>query len=409
MLLASGASPRPQSHGPTCVYARPARRKRAGRLPVAAATGGRRAGLGRLGADRRVGPTLVVALVLLTSLFAILPAASAQPRAAEAFVNPAIADLRGVQPDDVSAPSATVRPLMSEEAPVAASGPFAADGTLLAPRTGQPSPAPLEMRLYSVVHGDTLTGIAAHFGLSMMTIWWANTLTSKDQLHVGQVLRIPLVDGVLYTAQEGDTVTAVAARFHADPAAVTTYNSLATGELTLGQQVMIPNGVGSSIAVAATAHPTAKAASGGTTGCTSCGFAPLAWPVPGGYISQGFGCTGFPYEPAFGNCAHYHYGIDIAAPNGTPVLAAAAGTVTFAGWRDNDGGYQVTISDGHDYYTGYYHLSALLVHAGQHVGRGQLIARVGSTGHSTGPHLLFVVSIGPILAGGTAVNPLNYF
>ena len=265
------------------------------------------------------------------------------------------------------------------------------------------------MRLYSVVQGDTLTGIAAHFGLSMMTIWWANTLTSKDQLHVGQVLRIPLVDGVLYTAQEGDTVTAVAARFHADPAAVTTYNSLATGELTLGQQVMIPNGVGSSIAVAATAHPTAKAASGGTTGCTGCGFAPLAWPVPGGYISQGFGCTGFPYEPAFGNCAHYHYGIDIAAPNGTPVLAAAAGTVTFAGWRDNDGGYQVTISDGHDYYTGYYHLSALLVHAGQHVGRGQLIARVGSTGHSTGPHLLFVVSIGPILAGGTAVNPLNYF
>ena len=411
MLLASGASPRPAMHGSACVYARPTRRLRIRRPAVPA---GRAAGLGRLGADRRVGPTLVVALVLLTSLFAILPAASAQQLAASRIVNPGIADLRAAQPDSLSAPVAVVGPMIAE-APVQSSGPFAADGTLQAPLGLQPSPPPLEMRLYSVVRGDTLTGIAAHFGLSMMTIWWANTLTSKDQLHVGQVLRIPAVDGVLYTAQEGDTVAAVAARFHADPAAVTTYNGLATDELTLGQQVMIPNGVGSSIVLPAAARPTVKTTTGSpagtdrTTGCTGCGFAPLAWPVPGGYISQPFGCTGFPYEPAYGSCAHYHFGIDIAAPNGTSVLAAAAGTVTFAGWRNNDGGYQVTISDGHDYYTGYYHLSALLVHAGQHVGRGQLIARVGSTGHSTGPHLLFVVSIGPILAGGTAVNPLDYF
>ena len=410
MLLASGASPRPESHGPTCVYARPARRMRAGRRAVAAATGGRRAGLGRLGSDRRVGPTLVVALVLLTSLFAILPAASAQPQAGATFVNPGIADLRAAQPDDLSAPSATIRPVMSEEAPVAASGPFAADGTLLAPLTVQPSQAPLAMRLYSVVHGDTLTGIAAHFGLSMMTIWWANTLSSKDQLHVGQVLRIPLVDGVLYTAQEGDTVTAVAARFHADPAAVTTYNSLATGELTLGQQVMIPNGVGSSIAVAAAAHPTAKAAAvSSTTGCIGCGFAPLAWPVPGGYISQGFGCTGFYAEPPMGNCPHFHSGIDIAAPSGTRIVAAAAGTVTFAGWKDNGGGYQVWVSDGHDFYTSYHHMSAVLVHTGQRIGRGQLIGRVGMTGNATGPHVHFSVWIGPIWAGGHVVNPLNYF
>ncbi|HEY7940608.1 MAG TPA: M23 family metallopeptidase [Candidatus Limnocylindrales bacterium] len=383
---------------------------RAGRRAVAAAAGGGRAGLGRLGSDRRVGPTLVVALVLLTSLFAILPAASAQPQAAAAFVNPGIADLRAAQPDELSAPSATVRPVMSEEAPVAASGPFAADGTLLAPLTVQPSQAPLAMRLYSVVHGDTLTGIAAHFGLSMMTIWWANTLTSKDQLHVGQVLRIPLVDGVLYTAQEGDTVTAVAARFHADPAAVTSYNSLATGELTLGQQVMIPNGVGSSIAVAAAAHPTAKAAAvSGTTGCTGCGFAPLAWPVPGGYISQGFGCTGFYAEPPMGSCPHFHSGIDIAAPVGTRIVAAAAGTVTFAGWKDNGGGYQVWVSDGHGFYTSYHHMSAVLVRTGQQIGRGQLIGRVGMTGNATGPHCHFSVWIGPIWAGGHVVNPLDYF
>ncbi|MGZ6299642.1 MAG: LysM peptidoglycan-binding domain-containing protein, partial [Candidatus Limnocylindria bacterium] len=317
MLLASGASPRPASHSPTCVYARPMRRRCAGRPAVAAVTAGRRAGSGLLGADRRVAPTLVVALAVLTSLFAILPAASAQPRVAGTSVNPGIADLRAAPPDALSAPSVPPRQVMSEEAAVADSGPFNADGTLLAPLTVQPSQAPLAMRLYAVVRGDTLTGIAARFGLSMMTIWWANTLTSKDQLHVGQVLRIPLVDGVLYTAKEGDTVAVVAARFHADPTAVTTYNGLASDELTLGQQVMIPNGVGSSIAVVATARPAARPAANSTTGCTGCGFAPLAWPVPGGYISQGFGCTGFYAEPPMGNCPHFHSGIDIAAPSGT--------------------------------------------------------------------------------------------
>ncbi len=368
--------------------------------------------MGGLGADRRVGPALVLAFALLTSLFAILPGVSAHQGATGQVVNPAIADLRAAQTQDLIAAAPAAR-RMSEEAPAPSSGPYADDGTLLARQTVTTALAPATWQVYAVVRGDTLTGIAAKFGLSMMTLWWSNTLSSKDQLHVGQLLRIPSVDGVLYTAQEGDTVAAVAARFHADPAAVQTYNSLATDELTIGQQVMIPNGVGSSIVEVAKAKSsggrTAPTVLGGPTGCTGCGFAPLAWPVPGGYISQPFGCTGFPYEPAYGNCAHYHYGIDIAAPNGTPVLAAAAGTITFAGWKNNDGGYQVTISDGHDFYTGYYHLSALLVHAGQHVGRGQLIARVGSTGHSTGPHLLFVVSIGPILAGGTAVNPLNYF
>ena len=135
-----------------------------------------------------------------------------------------------------------------------------------------------------------------------MTIWWAKTLTSKDQLHVGQVLRIPLVDGVLYTAKEGDTVAAVAARFHADPAAVTTYNGLATDELTLGQQVMIPNGVGSSIVVPAHRRP--STADGQRRPVAARPVAPAAGSrrSPGrcraGTSASRFGCTGFPYEPA---------------------------------------------------------------------------------------------------------------
>lgn len=410
MLLASGASSRPASHGPSCVYARPTRRMRVAR--PGADDAGRRAGPGRLASDRRVAPALVAGLAILTALFAILPGASAQPGTTSA-PNPGIADLRAVAaaagPSASSPATAQPRQVMSEEAAVAAGGPYTADGTLQAPLALLPTQAPLTMRLYSVVRGDTLTGIAARFGLSMMTIWWANTLTSKDQLHVGQVLRIPLVDGVLYTAQEGDTVAAVAARFHADPAVVTTYNGLTTGELTLGQQVMIPNGVGSSIAVAASSRPSTKAVSTGPSGCTGCGFAPLLWPVPGGYISQGFGCTGFYAEPPMGNCPHFHSGIDIAAPSGTRILAAAAGTVTFAGWKNNGGGYQVWVSDGHGFYTSYHHMSAVLVRTGQRIGRGQLIGRVGMTGDATGPHCHFSVWIGPIWAGGHVVNPLDYF
>ncbi|MFI5262336.1 MAG: peptidoglycan DD-metalloendopeptidase family protein [Candidatus Limnocylindrales bacterium] len=334
-------------------------------------------------------------------------------------MNPGIADLRAAQ-QGVTPPVTAARPAPSDP-PRPSAAPFSSDGTLLDTPSGEAQPVGLQLRVYAVARGDTLTGIADRVGLSMMSIWWANKLTSKDQLHVGQVLLIPPVDGVVYTAQEGDTVAAVAARFHADPAAMTTYNGLATDELTLGQLLMIPNGVGPSILVAPSAptatRPTATKpapklivhAKAGSTGCIGCSFAPLAWPVKGGYVSQGFGCTGFVAEPPFGSCPHYHGGIDIAAPTGTPIVAAAAGTVIFAGWKSNGGGYQVWISDGHDFYTGYHHMSAVLVHAGQHVGRGQLIGRVGMTGDATGPHCHFEVWIGPIWAGGVRVNPVNYF
>ena len=120
----------------------------------------------------------------------------------------------------------------------------------------------------------------------------------------------------------------------------------------------------------------------------------LSWPVPGGYISQYF---------------HYgHWAIDIAAPMGTPVLAAASGTVIFAGWKNNGGGYQVWIAHGSNLFTTYNHMSAITVGRGQSVSRGQQVGRVGMTGNATGPHLHFEVWRGPIWDGGTRVNPLLY-
>ncbi|MCI9063644.1 MAG: M23 family metallopeptidase [Clostridia bacterium] len=97
-----------------------------------------------------------------------------------------------------------------------------------------------------------------------------------------------------------------------------------------------------------------------------------------------------------------HTGLDIAAPSGTGVKAAAAGTVTFAGWKGSYG-YMVAISHGNGIQTYYGHCSKLYVKVGQKVKQGEKISAVGSTGNSTGPHLHLEVRV-----NGVAHNPQNY-
>ena len=143
--------------------------------------------------------------------------------------------------------------------------------------------------------------------------------------------------------------------------------------------------------------PSAGAASESTTTATSTttSSGTMTWPVAGGgHITQYF---------------HSRHGaVDIAAPRGTTVKAARAGTVQFSGWRNNGGGYQVWMRHGSGVYTTYNHMSALSVRRGAYVSRGQRVGRVGSTGYSSGNHLHFEVWRGPIWNGGYRVNPLRY-
>jgi len=120
-----------------------------------------------------------------------------------------------------------------------------------------------------------------------------------------------------------------------------------------------------------------------------------ARPVDGGRISSHFGMRKLGHE----DHARQHKGLDIAAPTGTPIQAARAGTVTFAGRR---GGYgnTVIVDHGGSEQTLYAHADSLEVKEGDRVSRGQKIATVGSTGNSTGPHLHF-----EIRRGGKAVDP----
>lgn len=133
------------------------------------------------------------------------------------------------------------------------------------------------------------------------------------------------------------------------------------------------------------------------------GDAHLVNPLPGAVLTQPFGPTTLPFEPAYGGFAHFHTGIDVSTAEGTPVLAAADGVVVLAGFNAGGYGNYVVISHGGGLDTLYGHLDSILVRQGQTVTHGQPIGAEGSTGNSTGAHLHFEVR-----KGGQPVDPAPY-
>jgi murein DD-endopeptidase MepM/ murein hydrolase activator NlpD len=237
-------------------------------------------------------------------------------------------------------------------------------------------------------------------------LWWANNLKSKDDLHLGQTLTIPPVTGLVLTVKASDTLASLANRYDIEEQEILEANKLEDPNLVVGQVLAIPGAMGKAIP---TPKPPKSSSSNSSSGSSSgnrggSSRAPVtytggafAWPVSGGgnYISQYF---------------HYgHYGIDIAGDYGSTVRAAGGGTIIFAGWKGNGGGYQVWIAHGSGLYTTYNHMSSISVGSGQHVSEGQQVGRVGSSGRATGPHLHFEVWRGGIWSGGSRVNPLAYY
>jgi murein DD-endopeptidase MepM/ murein hydrolase activator NlpD len=125
----------------------------------------------------------------------------------------------------------------------------------------------------------------------------------------------------------------------------------------------------------------------------------LLWPIPSASVSQGFGPTLLTFEAAYAGYPHFHTGIDLAVPFGTPVFAAADGVVALAGpMTDSSGnlvgyGNYVIVAHADGLRTLYAHLMTWAVKPGATVKRGQLIGLVGSTGNSTGPHTHFEVRV----------------
>lgn len=234
-----------------------------------------------------------------------------------------------------------------------------------------------QISVYTVRKGDTISAIAKMFGVSVNTIMWANDLKSGI-IKEGQVLVILPVNGVRHIVKKGDTLASIAKEYKGTIDEIAEFNNVSiSSPLAVGEEILVPNGKlatapNTSVSVSTRTTSTLR----GTGGPDLPGY--YIRPVYGGTISQGL---------------HGYNGVDLAAPRGTTIVAAAGGNVIIArgsGWNGGYGNY-VVISHPNGTQTLYAHLNSVATYEGAQVEQGQLIGYSGSTGKSTGPHLHFEV------------------
>ncbi|TFU16166.1 LysM peptidoglycan-binding domain-containing M23 family metallopeptidase [Thermus tengchongensis] len=296
---------------------------------------------------------------------------------------------------------------------------------------------PPGVEVYRVRPGDTLQGVASRYGISVLDLVSANpSLESLDRLVAGSVLYIPRkAKGLVVSLPEGQTLVDLAARFGLSPVVVARANGvkdpldLKPGDLVLlpgiqakttyqrllakqeaerqarleaerrrqeelrrlaeerRKQQALAQQRARQVQQAQTQRPQVRR--------VSYQEGAMRWPLSGFRITTYFGQRG-----AF---QRFHTGIDLAAPYGTPIVAAKAGQVEVAGWSSMGYGFHVVLDHGGGVETLYAHMSRIAVRPGQWVEAGEVIGYVGSTGWSTGPHLHFEVRV-----NGVARNPLAY-
>jgi murein DD-endopeptidase MepM/ murein hydrolase activator NlpD len=248
-------------------------------------------------------------------------------------------------------------------------------------------PEPLEYSLpqmllystYTVSQGDTIGEIARDFGLNPDTLISLNSIKNTRLLRIGQVLRIPNQDGILYTVKDGDSLESIAEKYQTDTAALQTVNELFAARVNAGSGIFIPG--------ARLEWLDLQEINGDL----------FIWPVRG-YITSRYGYRSDPFN---GRIRQFHTGLDIGSPMGTSIQAAMAGRVSAVGSDDILGNY-VVLTHHSGYRTLYAHMSAVSVRTGAYVKTGERIGAVGSTGRSTGPHLHFTV-----YKNGVTMNPLS--
>lgn len=259
------------------------------------------------------------------------------------------------------------------------------DGSVIRPgqtlklRASNPAPAPLTI---TVQPGDTLWKLSQSYHVAVTALASANKVGSADIIHPGDTLTVPGryaspttdTGGPVpptVTVNKGDSLWSIAHHYNTTVAALMSANDLPSIEVFAGQMLRIvpPGQLGPARATYATPAP--------STG--------MMWPIHGPITSH------FGYRQLRVDGSNFHTGIDIAGNTGEPIRAAVSGTVALSGWN---GGYGlcVIIKNGNTAYY-YGHASVLLVKRGEHIQEGQVIARVGDTGHSTGPHLHFEIRV----------------
>lgn len=234
-----------------------------------------------------------------------------------------------------------------------------------------------QITTYTVKPGDSVSEIASRHGVTVNTILWANNVKSANLVKPGDELLILPVSGLQYTVRAGDTIGGIAKKYDADAEEIALFNGLeSSADLKVGEDIIVPGGALPTKKVSA---PAAKK-NGGAASSRSLpaisGY--FGNPLPGGRLTEGL---------------HGYNGVDIGARPGTPIYAAAGGSIVVA---RNNGGYNggygnyVVIKHDNGTQTLYAHMSSTAVSGGP-VAKGDVIGYVGSTGRSTGPHLHFEV------------------
>lgn len=253
---------------------------------------------------------------------------------------------------------------------------------------------------YIVREGDTISSIAERFGVSAGTILWENKLGPYDVIRPGRKLVILPVSGVSYTIGKGETLEQIAKKFNVELERITEFNEeVASGKrLAVGAVLIIPGGrpfvaprpvvkpipaptrltTRQSVPKPASALPAAPEA--GTR---------LLWPAISHHINQYYSWR--------------HTGLDIHGDLSSPIYASDDGVAVIVEYKRTGYGQSIVLDHGNGIRTRYGHASQIFIQQGETVHRGQIIAMIGSTGRSTGPHLHYEVMI-----AGRRVNPFGY-
>ena len=266
---------------------------------------------------------------------------------------------------------------------------------------------------YVVQNGDSFTGIAAKFNLTLETLVFSNPYLNDDvhSLRPNQQLLIAPVNGVIRYVQKADTLESLAKFYKVDVDAIVNWpgnktdlstlkpNEPVVSKMAENSLLMIPGGTRGIVGRPVVSIPKQARyvisdagpgqCSGGYSG-GAVGSGTFAWPVSTRSVSGN-------------NYTSVHLAIDLAAAMGQAIFAADSGVVTFAGWSNWGYGNMVVLDHGNGWQTLYAHLSQWNVGCGQSVLKGNIVGLGGSTGNSTGPHLHFEMNI-----NGTRPNPLAY-
>ncbi len=335
---------------------------------------------------------------------AAAPATTPAPARSVAPGAPLPSSMAAASPQPTAAPSPAPPALAPSATPARD-----ASSSALSPAAYQPI---LEAE-HQVQPGETLSAIAQKWGVTTETLVMNNAgVTDRDMLKIGQKLRVPPRDGLLYEVRLGESILVIASRYGVDAGAIVSEpaNRLSSPDMVREGQVVLvpgarlpqpaplvaltaspsPSGTTTPAAPVATATPTRN-----QPAATAAAVPNYAWRWP---------ITG-PLSSYFGPSHPLGIDIDLYGRDGEPIRAARGGTVTYAGGNPCCSyGYYVEVDHGDGMRTLYAHFnSPPPVRIGQTVSQGQVVGYAGTTGYSTGTHLHF-----EIRRSGAPLNPLSF-